>query len=74
LRIWLKKARNNQGLTHEQVADRTGISRSYYTHIEKGTKTPTVPVAQKIGEVLGIEWTLFFEIGCSLEERSLKPA
>jgi transcriptional regulator with XRE-family HTH domain len=65
---WLKTKRNDKGLTQNQVAEKCAISRSYYTHIEKGAKTPTVPVAKLIGATLGFNWTVFFEDECSLGE------
>jgi putative transcriptional regulator len=70
LRIWLKSFRNKRKLTQEEVAKLCDISRSFYTHIEIGTKTPSVDVAKKIAKTLEFEWTLFFEGECSLKEQS----
>ncbi|MED0983014.1 helix-turn-helix transcriptional regulator [Bacillus paramycoides] len=61
MRDWLKELRCVKGYTHERVAGRCHMSRSYYTQIENGTKTPSVEIAQKIGEILNFNWTLFFE-------------
>lgn len=69
LREWLKNIRNDKGLTQEDVANACSIARSYYTHIENGVKTPSVPVAKKIGNILQFEWTVFFAYQCSLEEQ-----
>jgi transcriptional regulator with XRE-family HTH domain len=65
---WLKNKRINKGLTQNQVAEKCKISRSYYTHIENGTKTPTVTVAKQIGGTLNFNWTLFFKEESSLKE------
>lgn len=54
--------RTQKGLSQEAVAEQAGISRVYYTLIENGTKCPAPKVAQRIAKVLGIEWTIFFEI------------
>jgi putative transcriptional regulator len=70
LRDWLKNFRNDRKLTQEEVAKLSEISRSFYTHIEKGSKTPSVEVAKKIANTLDFEWTLFFDSGCSLKEQS----
>jgi putative transcriptional regulator len=70
LRNWLKTQRNKRNLTQEEVAKLSDISRSFYTHIEAGTKTPSVEVAKKIAKTLGFEWTLFFENHCSLKEQN----
>jgi len=63
LRTWLKELREKKRMTQSQVAENCEISRSYYTHIENGTKTPTVKVAKKIASVLDFSWT---------DERSFK--
>ncbi|MGG3839699.1 helix-turn-helix transcriptional regulator [Paenibacillus thiaminolyticus] len=68
MRLWLKELRDASGLTHEQVADRSNISRSYYTNIELGVKTPKVEVAKSIGKALDFPWEYFFNDKCSYEE------
>ncbi|MED0707112.1 helix-turn-helix transcriptional regulator [Aneurinibacillus aneurinilyticus] len=67
MRVWLKEIRDFKELSHDEVAELSGISRSYYTHIENGTKTPSVNVAKKIAKALKFKWTRFFK-----EESSLK--
>lgn len=61
-REWLVKLRDNKRKTHEEVADLCLISRQYYSMIENGTRNPSVEVAKKIGEVLGFNWVIFFEV------------
>lgn len=56
-------ARKEKGLTQEQVARQADIDRSTYTKIENGA-TPSVPVAKRISDVLGLEWTIFFTQDC----------
>lgn len=56
----LKSQRDSLGYSQQEVADQAGIERSYYAKIENGL-TPSVKVAKAVGEVLNIEWTLFFE-------------
>ncbi|MBG9786909.1 helix-turn-helix transcriptional regulator [Brevibacillus laterosporus] len=63
-REWLVKARGS--MTREEVSKLIGISRQYYSMIELGDRNPSVSVAKRIGEVLGINWTLFF-----IEERNV---
>jgi transcriptional regulator with XRE-family HTH domain len=70
MRDWLKEKRELKKLTHSEVADQSNISRSYYTHIENGTKTPTVEVAKSIGSVLDFTWTIFFDNKCSPKEQT----
>jgi len=61
MRIWLKVYREECNYTQEETAELSGISRSYYTHIEQGNKTPTVKVAKSIAQVLNFDWILLFE-------------
>lgn len=70
MRVWLKQFREIATLTHEQVADKAEISRSYYTNIENDIKTPSVKAAKAIALVLGFPWEYFFNDSCSLEEQS----
>ncbi|EJL29996.1 helix-turn-helix transcriptional regulator [Brevibacillus sp. BC25] len=70
MRDWLKTKREEKGMNQEQVALESEISRSYYTLIESGSKTPGVKVAKKIAKVLDLEWTKFFDEKCSLKELS----
>lgn len=52
--VKLKKARTKLRLSHQDIADRVGISRCFYTQIETGTRYPRLEIAFKISEVLGI--------------------
>ncbi len=70
MRPWLKRYRENRCLTHEETAKLSGISRSYYTHIEKGSKTPTVEVAKEIAKTLKFDWVIFFDTQRSLKEQN----
>ncbi|MBA9086545.1 transcriptional regulator with XRE-family HTH domain [Fontibacillus solani] len=72
MRVWLKKAREHADLNHGEVADGAGISRSYYTNIENGIKTPSVKAAKSIAEVLKFPWENFFKDNCSLKEQLLE--
>ncbi|MDQ7092213.1 helix-turn-helix transcriptional regulator [Desulfosporosinus sp. PR] len=58
-RLWLIKCRGN--LTQQQVANKAGISRSYYAELESGNKNPGVKTAKKLSSVLMFDWTLFFK-------------
>jgi len=48
MRQILINLRKKRGLTQEQVAQKLGISRSFYGMIEVGTRNPTLKMAQKI--------------------------
>lgn len=63
----LTEKRTKLGYTHQEVVDlsEAGITRQYYGMIEKGERRPSVDVAKKLGNLLGINWTIFFEIKCN---------
>lgn len=55
----LRSLREELGLSQQDVADRSGISRSYYTNIELGRKTPSLTVAHKIAQTLQTDMSIF---------------
>lgn len=59
--IDLQKERINKGLTQEQLAEKVGVVRQTISEIECGRKKPSVQLAIKLGKVLKIKWTNFFE-------------
>ena len=61
-REWLVKCRGS--ISQQEVADRSGINRSFYTQIETGKRNPSVLTAKKIAIVLGLDWTIFFKNIC----------
>lgn len=62
MRKWLIEKREQQNLTQEKVAKRSGIQRSYYSMIESGKRSPSPYVAMKIATVLSFDWTIFLTI------------
>lgn len=61
--------RDDRSLTQEEVAKLSGISRTHYTQIEIGSKTPSVDVAKRIAKTLKFNWTIFFEEKSSSKEQ-----
>ena len=61
----VRKARGQAGLTQEDLADRSGLDRSYVGGIERGERNPTLAVIVKLSTGLGIELDELFEhFGC----------
>ncbi|HHT9136974.1 MAG TPA: helix-turn-helix domain-containing protein [Candidatus Wunengus sp. YC60] len=52
-----RTARENKGLSQEQVADKAGISITYYAGIERGEENPSLAVIKGICKVLNIRST-----------------
>lgn len=59
-RKWLQKLRQSKNMTQQDVANKAGIERAYYTMIENGTRSPSPAVAKRIARALGFDWTIFF--------------
>ena len=59
-RHWLKQIRKAKGLEQKDVAEAINKTQACYSFIETGNRNPSVELAQAIGEVLEIDWTLFF--------------
>lgn len=57
----LKKYRINKKMTQQQLAELSGCDRSMISKLEAGTAIPSVVLAKNIADVLGFEWTLFYE-------------
>lgn len=58
--------RRKLDLTQEKVAKMLEISRQHYNSVENFKKAPSVELAKGIGEVLGVEWTIFFVDGVNI--------
>lgn len=48
----LIKTRKSLGMTQENIAEATGVHRSYYGLIENGNRNPTLGIATKIATSL----------------------
>lgn len=57
----LKTKRLALNMSQKQFAESCGMSQQHYAFIEAGTRRPSPEKAKKIAEVLGFDWTLFYE-------------
>ncbi len=60
-RQWLIDLRKSKKLMQRDIAEACGISQTFYCRIETGIKNPSVPVAKKIGAILNVPFTMFYE-------------
>lgn len=72
MRTWLRDIRRIKGMTEKSVASQVGISQVAYHYIEHGQRNPTPDVAQRIADVMGFDWTLFYPR--STDDRDRKRA
>lgn len=61
MRNWLVTIRESHSVSQKAVAESVGIAQPSYCNIEKGKNRPSVETAKRIAQVLGFEWTRFFE-------------
>ena len=52
--IRLQAARRLKDLTQQQIADKVGISRTYYVQIEHGKRDPSTTVITAAAEAVGL--------------------
>src|SRR5215207_2467660 len=50
----VRELRRERGLTLEALAERSGVSRAMISKVERGEKNPTLVVAAKVAEGLGV--------------------
>lgn len=47
--------------TLKELASLVGVSECYISQIETGVRRPSVALAKRIADVLGFDWTRFYE-------------
>ena len=61
MRGWLVDIRKERGQSQYAAAADAGVAQSTYASFETGARNPSVPMAKKIAEALGFDWTKFYE-------------
>ena len=62
----LKYYREKKGLSLQELFERTGVSNSYISRLERGDrKAPSIPISSKIADALGIPLSLLLDISTS---------
>lgn len=56
----LRPVRRQRGLTLEQLAQQTGLTKSYLSKIERGHSTPSIAVALKVARALEVDVARLF--------------
>lgn len=56
----LKTLRTEKGMTQSEVAEKAGINTNYYAKVERGEVTASIPMLEKIAEVLSIDISTIF--------------
>lgn len=50
----VRQAREAKGWSQEELADRSGLHRTYVSGVERGIRNPTVTVLEKLATPLGL--------------------
>ncbi|WP_018547459.1 helix-turn-helix domain-containing protein [Streptomyces sp. LaPpAH-108] len=50
----IREVREERGLTQQQVFLRAPLSRTYYQHVENGTKNPKLETLLRIARAIGV--------------------
>ncbi len=61
MRIWFREAREKYGMTQDKIAKEIGVTRQFIGMIENDSANPRPEKAKAIANLLGFEWTKFFE-------------
>lgn len=61
MRQWLIDLRKDKGLTQEAMAEMLGVTQPSIGLWESGQRTPKPQAAKKVAEILGFDWTKFYE-------------
>lgn len=56
----LRNVRKQRGLTLERLAERTGLTKSYLSKIERSRSTPSIATALKVAQALDVDVTQLF--------------
>ncbi|WP_310540942.1 helix-turn-helix transcriptional regulator [Phenylobacterium sp.] len=51
----IKRLRELQGISQEELADRAGVHRTYVSGVERAVRNPTITVLAKIAAGLGVQ-------------------
>lgn len=60
----LKNLRDTSGMTQQQVADKLGITRANYSHIENGRNEPDDDTTVKIAQLFDVSTDFLLGIVC----------
>lgn len=60
--VLLKEIRKEKGISLQQLAKTTGISRSHLNYIEKNEKEPSLSMAVRIAQALNIKLEELYKV------------
>lgn len=70
----LRAVRRQRGLTLEQLAEQTGLTKSYLSKIERRQSTPSIAVALKVARALDVDVSRLFSDEAAQEKIAVDRA
>lgn len=61
MRLWLREIRLSKNLTQKEAGTSCGISTTYWSALEKGTRSPSIPKAIIIGRTFNFNYMKFYD-------------
>lgn len=61
MRNWFKEAMEKQSISRVEIAKEADVTPEYIYMITTGERNPSVQLAKKLADILGIEWPKFFD-------------
>ena len=72
MRNWLKEARKAKDFTQSQLTEMIEVDITTIGKYELGRRCPSPKTAQQLGEILGFEWTRFFDAPTAVKRAAKK--
>lgn len=66
--IVIKDFRKRKGLNQGELAQKCGVTQTYFSQIENGKKVPGVDLLNKISEILGVPTSIIMFLSLEIEE------
>jgi transcriptional regulator with XRE-family HTH domain len=57
----MQRLRAEKGWSQEELADRSGLHRTYISGVERGVRNPTVTVVEKIAKALDVPFAALLD-------------
>lgn len=68
----IKELRNQKGMTLKELSEATNLSIGFLSQLERGLTSVAIDVLTKISDILGVEFTYFFDSSIKEESKLLR--
>lgn len=71
--VFIRQAREKQELKQSDVAEKVGITQSYYSNIESGKREISMTLALNLCDALGIDFNTFIQFITMKKPKVVRP-